>query len=208
MKIKLLITSLYFCLLVGLLIYPQVCFSQQTYSTKPVNNVNANYFLHTGFIFDAVLKTAIFSFNSVTPVVAETEYDIRFLDKVMIPRGTKFIGQCNVEKSIDRVNLIFTTMVFPNGQEIQFNGLALHTDGSGGIPGKVKKTSKSLLPAKVLLNATAGSISAVSGNAILSDVTDSIKQETTSEMNETYSYSIEVTKNIPIQIFVKNRLEY
>ena len=195
------------CGLVGLWTCPQVGFADQ-YPTKPIYNHSANYFLHTGFIFDAVLKTAVFSFNSITPVVAETEYDIRFLDKVMIPRGTKFIGHCNVEKTINRVNITFTTMVFPNGQEIQFNGVALHTDGSGGIPGKIVKANKNVLPAKVLLNATASSLSAVSGNTVVNDVTDSIQQASESEVNEVYSYYIEIAKNIPIQIFVKGRLEY
>ena len=180
---------------------------QQSYPTKPTINKECNYFLHTGFMFDAVLKTAIFSFNSITPVVAETEYDIRFLNKVVIPKGTKFIGQCNVEKTINRVNLVFTTMVFPNGQEIQFNGIALHTDGSGGVPGKVVKATKSALPAKVLLNA-ASSVSAVSGNTIVSNVTDSISETSKSEINEIYSYYIIINNNIPIQIFVKSRLEY
>lgn len=196
-----------FCGLVGLWLCGQVGFAEQ-YPTKPVFNTNAKYFLHTGFIFNAVLKTAIFSFNSISPVVAETEYDIRFLDKVMIPRGTKFIGHCNVEKTINRVNVTFTTMVFPNGQEIQFNGVALHTDGSGGIPGKIVKANKNVLPSKVLLNATASSLSAVSGNVIVNDVTDSIRQASESEVNEVYSYYIEIDKNIPIQIFVKGRLEY
>lgn len=206
---KLMVAYLWFCGLVGLWVCPQIIFAQgQTYPTKPVYNTNANYFLHTGFMFDAVLKTAIFSFNSITPVVAETEYDIRFLEKVMIPRGTKFIGQCNVEKTVNRVNITFTTMVFPNGQEIQFNGIALHTDGSGGVPGKIVKASKNTLPAKVLLNATASSISSVSGNSIVSDITDSIQQSSQSELNEVYSYYIEISKNVPIQVFVKGRLEY
>ncbi|MCX7716441.1 MAG: TrbI/VirB10 family protein, partial [Endomicrobia bacterium] len=112
------------------------------------------YFLHTGFMFDAVLQTAIFSYNLESPVIAETEFDIIYLDKVMIPKGTKLIGYTSVLKSADRVNVFFHTMVFPNGQEIKFAGLALHTDGSAGIPGKVKK-HKEAIPAKILLEAAA-----------------------------------------------------
>ncbi len=112
------------------------------------------YFLHTGFIFDAVLTTSIFSYNLESPVIAETEFDIIYLDKIMIPKGTKLIGYASVLKSDDRVNVFFHTIVFPNGQEIKFSGLALHTDGSAGIPGKVKK-QKAQIPARILLETAA-----------------------------------------------------
>ena len=91
--------------------------SAQEPFTGPTHKVQSQnkYFMHTGFTFDAVLKTAIFSFNTITPVIAETEYPITFLDRVIIPKGTKIIGECSTVKTIDRVNISFHTLVFPQG---------------------------------------------------------------------------------------------
>ena len=162
-------------------------------------------FLHTGFMFDAVLKTAIFSFNIETPVIALVEYDITFLDKVVIPKGTKLIGATSIIKSIDRVNVAFHTAVFPNGEEIPFPALALHTDGSCGIPGKVKKEAVSI-PARVLLEA------AGTGASIVNPVAGSAMKELSSaakeELEKSQQYSITIKKDTPIQVYVINRIEY
>lgn len=165
------------------------------------------YFLHTGFTFDAVLKTAIFSFNTITPVIAQTEYDITFLGKVMLPKNTKIIGTCNVEKSVDRVNIVFNTIVFPDGQEIGFTGIALHTDGSGGVPGKVTK-QKAKLPAKILLSAAATGAGVATGNSVAADMIKGISDEAQQEVAEKQDYSISVKKDIGIQIYVVRRVEY
>jgi type IV secretory pathway VirB10-like protein len=166
-----------------------------------------DYFLHTGFTFDAVLDTAILSFNAIVPVVAHIEYDVRFLDKIMIPRGTKIIALCNAEKSLDRVILTFKTMVFPNGQEIAMNGIGLHTDGSGGVPGKVTENSKKKFPVQTLVGAGAGALS-VMGNPLASGLAGGVQQITQQQMNEVYDYYIEVPKGQQIMIFIENRMEY
>lgn len=165
------------------------------------------YFMHTGFTFDAVLKTAIFSFNTITPVIAQVEYNITFLGKVMIPKNTKIIGTCNIEKSVDRVNVIFHTIVFPDGQEIKFAGLALHTDGSGGIPGKVKKR-KGRLPAKILLSAAATGASVASGSSVPAEMIKGIAEETQQEIAQKQYYSISIKKDTAILIYIMERLEY
>lgn len=161
------------------------------------------YFLHTGFMFDAVLQTAIFSYNLESPVIAETEFDITYLDKVMIPKGTKLIGYASVLKSADRVNVFFHTMVFPNGQEIKFAGLALHTDGSAGVPGKVKK-HKETIPAKVLLEAAANIAAPGVGGVVVKELT----AEQAKEMSYKPTYSITVKKGSPILIYNIERIEY
>ena len=165
------------------------------------------YFLHTGFTFDAVLRTAIFSFNTITPVVAQTEYDITFLGKVMIPRNTKIIGSCSVEKSVDRVNIVFDTIVFPDGEEINFRGLALDVDGSGGIPGKVTK-QKAKLPAKILLTAAATGASAATNSDVPAEMIKGISDEAQQEIASKQDYSISVKKNTGIQVYVVRRAEY
>ena len=162
-------------------------------------------FMHTGFIFDAVLKTAIFSFNIETPVIALVEYDITFNNKVVLPAGTKLIGITSIIKSIDRVNVVFNTIVFPDGSEIKFTGLALHTDGSAGIPGKVKKQTASI-PARVILEA------AGAGATVLNPVVGAGVKELSSaakeELEKSQQYSITVKKDTPIQVYIVNRVEY
>mgnify|MGYP000533673588 CR=1 FL=1 len=165
------------------------------------------YFLHTGFMFDAVLKTAIFSFNLATPVIAETEYDITFLDRVMIPKKTKIIGYADVLKTIDRVNVFFHTIVFPDGSEIKFSGMALTTDGSAGIPGKVKKY-RERIPAKILLG-TLGATASIAAPGVGGALISGISAEALKEMEKyTPEYSISVKKDIPILVYVIERIEY
>ena len=178
------------------------CVEPWTGLTNPPEQ-KGKYFLHTGFIFDAVLVTSIFSYNLESPVIAETEYDIIYLDKVMIPKGTKLIGYASVLKSDDRVNVFFHTMVFPNGQEIKFSGLALHTDGSAGIPGKVKK-QKAQIPARILLESAANIAAPGIGGAIVRELT----AEQAKEMTYKPTYSIFVKKNTPILIYNIERIEY
>lgn len=165
------------------------------------------YFLHTGFTFDAVLKTAIFSYNTNTPVIAETEFDTSFLDNVMIPKGTKLIGTSAIEKTDNRVNVNFHTMVFPNGEEIHFNGLALWTDGSAGIIGKVDK-KKSVLPAKVLLSAASAAASAASDPSVPGEMVKTLTADAQTELAAKQETSVSVAKNIGILVYIVDRLEY
>ncbi|MDI6640713.1 MAG: TrbI/VirB10 family protein [Elusimicrobiota bacterium] len=162
------------------------------------------YFMHTGYIFDAVLRTAIFSYNLESPVIAETEYDIIYLDRVMIPKDSKIIGYASVLKSGNRVNVFFHTIVFPDGSEIKFGGLGLHTDGSAGIPGKVKKY-RERVPAKILLETVSNVAAPGVGGAIVRGLAGEVQKEM-----ETYqpTYSISVKKDIPILIYNIERIEY
>ena len=165
------------------------------------------YFMHTGFTFDAVLKTAIFSFNTITPVICQTEFDISFLGKIMVPKGSKIIGTCNIEKSIDRVNVTFNTIVFPDGQEMKISGIALHTDGSGGIPGKVKK-QKARMPAKILLTAAAAGASVAVDSSVPAEMIKGMAEETQQELAQKQDYSISVKKDIAVLVYIVDRIEY
>ncbi len=166
------------------------------------------YSLHTGFTFDVVLKNAIYSFNSNTPVICQTEYNITFLGKVVIPKNTKIIGTSAIEKTDDRVNVRFHTMVFPNGQEIKFSGIALEMDGSAGIKGKVKNMKKARLPVNILLTAAATGASVATESDIPSEMIKGIAEESKQELAQKQDYSISVKKDIAIQIYVVDRLEY
>ena len=97
--------------------------------------------------------------------------------------------------------------MFPDGQEIGFTGIALHTDGSGGVPGKVTK-QKAKLPAKILLSAAATGASVATGNSVAADMIKGISDEAQQEVAEKQDYSISVKKDIGIQIYAVKRVEY
>jgi len=162
------------------------------------------YLLPTGHYFEAVIKTAVFSFNIEPPVVAEVEFDQIYLNKVMIPKGSKVIGYASLYHSDNRVNILFHTIVFPDGSEIKFQGMALHTDGSAGVPGKIKKVSQKI-PLLAMFSAlgslafpgTAGVISA----AVSEEAKKSIEKYTPSDL-------IIVPQDTPILIYNIQRVEY
>ncbi len=95
--------------------------------------------LASGTKIPAYLGERVFSFNVNAPVVAVLSRDFTAGDKVLVPKGSKFLGEANVLKSIDRINVRFHLLVFPDGREIRVNALALSEDGAAGIKGKVQK---------------------------------------------------------------------
>lgn len=194
-------------LLLVIISLPASGFSQAWPGPTVHHKSDKQYVLHTGFTFDAVLRTAIFSYNTNTPVIVETEYDISFLGKVMIPKGTKLIGTSAVEKTDNRVNVTFHTIVFPNGEEIPFIGMALWTDGSAGIIGKVDK-KKSVLPAKVLLTAAASAAEASGATAVPNQMVKTLASDANTDLSQKQETSVSVAKNIGILVYVMNRLEY
>lgn len=165
------------------------------------------YFMPTGFTFDAVLRTAIFSYNTNTPVICEAEFDITYLGKVMIPKGTRLIGTSAIEKTDDRVNVNFHTAVFPNGEEIKFSGVALWTDGSAGIKGK-KDSKKATIPVKVLLSAAATGASVAGNSSVPTEMVKSVAADAQNEVAAKQEVSISVAKDIGILIYIVDRIEY
>ena len=95
--------------------------------------------LASGTKIPALLGDRVFSFNVDAPVVAVLSKDFMAGDKVVIPKGSKFLGDASVLKSLDRINVRFHLLVLPDGREIRVNALALSEDGAAGIKGKVQK---------------------------------------------------------------------
>lgn len=94
--------------------------------------------LPAGTRVPAVLLHQIFSFNTEAPVLAEVVKDFKQEEKVLIPEGSRFLGEAGVLKSLDRVNVRFDLLILPNGRELRVRAMALSEDGSGGIRGKVR----------------------------------------------------------------------
>ncbi len=104
--------------------------------------------LASGAKIPALLGERVFSFNVDAPVVALVSKDFMSGEKTVIPKGSKFLGEASVLKSLDRINVRFQLLVFPDGREIRVNALALSEDGAAGIKGKVEKhTDKKIVKA-------------------------------------------------------------
>lgn len=104
--------------------------------------------LPSGLKVPAMLTSRIFSFNVDVPVIAEMEKDFVYDGKVMIPKNSRFLGEAGVVKSLNRINVRFDLLIFPDGRELKIRGLALSEDGSSGIKGEVDKhTDRKVLKA-------------------------------------------------------------
>ncbi|MBI4397805.1 MAG: hypothetical protein HY586_01615 [Candidatus Omnitrophica bacterium] len=95
--------------------------------------------LPSGAKIPAFIPSRIFSFNVEAPVFASTAKDIYWKQKIVIPKGSQFLGSAGILKSLDRINVNFTKLVLPDGKEIRVRAMALSQDGSAGIRGKVEK---------------------------------------------------------------------
>lgn len=188
-------------------------------SAKPWKGVKeplpkkGNHFLPTGFMFDAVIDNAIFSYNLLTPAVAFVDDHVTYQDEIVLPKGTRFIGLVQVIHSLDRVNIDFHTCVFPDGQEIRINFMALSTDGSAGVKGKVQK-HKDAMAAKIAVKSVLAGVQA--GAAMGSPtpenaMTAGLSQEAMSSMdtpNVKTLQSISVEERTGIKLFVRQRTEF
>ena len=93
----------------------------------------------SGTKIPAFLEDRVLSFNVEAPVLAVLAKDFLAGDKVVIPKGAKFVGEASVLKSLDRINVRFHLLVMPDGREIRVNAMALSEDGAAGLKGKTQK---------------------------------------------------------------------
>ncbi len=116
----------------------------------------------SGTRIPALLSNRIFSFNVAAPVIALIQNDFKWKDKVVIPKGSKFLGEASIVKSIDRINVRFDVLIFPDGKELRVQAMALSADGSGGIKGKVHK-HRDIKALKAVGEAVLGGVSLFAG---------------------------------------------
>jgi type IV secretory pathway VirB10-like protein len=70
-----------------------------------------------------------------SPVIAIVDRNVQLGDAVVIPQGSRAIGY-TAGAVRDRVNVRFTSLIFPDNREVTISGLALMKDGSAGLVGK------------------------------------------------------------------------
>lgn len=95
--------------------------------------------LPAGTKIPAYLSGTLFSFNVAAPVTAIVSKDIEKDSVVVIPKDSQFLGEAGVLKSLNRINVNFDLLIFPDGRQIRIRGMALSEDGSSGIKGRVNK---------------------------------------------------------------------
>ncbi len=104
--------------------------------------------LPSGTKVPALLSDRIFSFNVRAPVQAILPKDFSYGDEVVIPKGARFLGEADVVKSLDRINVSFDLLILPDGREVRVRALALSEDGAAGIQGDVDRhTDRKVLKA-------------------------------------------------------------
>lgn len=172
------------------------------------------YFLPTGWSCPARLENLIFSYNTETPAVAIVERNISYLKRVVIPADTRIIGTVSVQQSHDRVLITWHTMVFPEGDEIKFTGIALSLDGSAGLKGRVDQHKDSSVANTVLRSVVSGTQAAldITGvSPIASQATQGVSQEAIKELDvqkQQVTTSITVDADTGLRVYVNQRLEY
>jgi hypothetical protein len=83
----------------------------------------------------ARLVNSVLSTDSNSPVIAEIPEDILWKNTVIIPVGTRAIGQATLDDSTQRLQARFQTLVFPEGDQHAISAIGLMGDGSSGIAG-------------------------------------------------------------------------
>ena len=161
-------------------------------------------FLPTGFIFPALLPDAVFSYNTLAPTIAIVEDDIKFLGRVVIPKGSRLIGEATTLHTFDRVNISFRLIVFPEGCEAPLSGLALSADdGSAGIKGKVERHEDSVAAQLAMKAAITG---AQAGAAIVAPVEGAVSSAFTNEASSMLDQNIAKAKSLD-SIYIHERTQ-
>ena len=91
-----------------------------------------------GYGIQARLVNAVLSTSNASPVIAEITEDVLSHNVLSIPALTRAIGSASYDEASHRIQLRFTTFVYPEGDEHSVSGLGLLSDGSAGLTGDKK----------------------------------------------------------------------
>jgi len=161
-------------------------------------------FLPTGFTFPALLPDAVFSYNTIAPVIAVLEDDVRFRGRVVLPKNTRLVGSAGELHTLDRVNISWRLAVVPEGCEIDFAGIALSADdGSGGVKGKLEKHEDSVAAQIALKSILSGAQQAA---AIAAPVEGAVATGFSSEANQMLDQNISKVKSLE-SVYVRERTQ-
>lgn len=91
--------------------------------------------LPMGSTIAAKLVNSVLSTDNNSPVIAEIPEAIDWKGGMLIPSGTRAIGQGVLDDATERLQVRFHTLVFPEGDQHSISAIALLGDGSSGIAG-------------------------------------------------------------------------
>ncbi|MBI3552607.1 MAG: hypothetical protein HY077_08805 [Elusimicrobia bacterium] len=157
-------------------------------------------------------RSQLIKFES--PAIAVVDREVEYLKKAVIPVGTKVIGTVSIQQTHDRALIIFHTIVFPEGDEMKFSGMALSLDGSAGIKGKVETHKDSSVANTVLKSVVTGTQGALmfSGvSPIAAGATQGLSNEATKELDlqrQEVTTSISVDAETGLKVYLPQRIEY
>ena len=169
-------------------------------------------FFPTGFTFAALMPDGVYSYNTLAPVIAVLEDDIKFRNHVVLTKNTHLIGSAGTVHTLDRININFTLAVTPEGCEFAFSGLALSADdGSSGIKGRLEKHEDSIAATIALKSVLTGvQAAAAIATPVEGAVTSGFSGEANTMLDQNISKeksleSIYVHERTPIRVFVMRR---
>jgi hypothetical protein len=91
--------------------------------------------LPMGSTITARLINTLLSSDSAQPVIAEVVEDAVWRNSVLIPTGARAVGTASFDDAAKRLQLRFTTFIYPDGSQHPVQAMALLENGSSGIPG-------------------------------------------------------------------------
>jgi type IV secretory pathway VirB10-like protein len=172
-------------------------------------------FLPTAFSFPALLTNAVYSYATSAPVLATIEDDVKFRDKIVLPRGTHLMGNASAMHTVDRVNISWSLAVLPEGCEFPISAIALSADdGAAGIKGRLEKHEDGIaahiaLQSMITAAGTAAAAASPTGsveNALTGNFSNEAGQNVNQSLGQVKSLeSIYIHERTEIRVFVLHR---
>lgn len=111
-------------------------------NTVTAERIDSKYWLSPGTVIKGVLLNAVDTriAGQITARITEPVYDSRYGKYLVIPAGSRLIGQygSDVAHGQERVLMAFSSLVTPSGGVIDLSGMrASDALGRGGIPGQL-----------------------------------------------------------------------
>ena len=133
------------------------------------------YVVQAGTLIPAMLFTGIDTAvpGQVTAQVSADVYDSLTRSNLLIPAGSRLLGTYKSDGSATngRVNVVFSTLILPNGNAFDIGTRMVAVDGGGysGIVGKVHRHTSRVIGAGMISSAIAALGSLASGNTSARD---------------------------------------
>jgi type IV secretion system protein VirB10 len=176
---------------------------RKTVSPDRLANPPSRYVVQAGAVIPAALITGIRSDlpGQVTGQVTENVYDSPTGRYLLIPQGSKLIGvyDSHVSFGQDRVLLVWTRLIMPNGRSIVLERLpGADTSGFSGLEDEVDNHWVALFKAALLstLLGVGSELGSTTGTGSNSDVITALRRGSSDSLNQTGQKVVQRNLNI------------